>query len=263
VLTTLQPGIDDLIAAWSRRQVAFYFAWTETLARYRRSVLGPFWLVGSTMVGVLGLGFVWSALLRVEQSDFVPSLAAGLVTWQLISGVITESAGVFSRSANSILNIRLPSFLISLQMLFRHLINFGHNLLVVLIVFLIYPQHFTPWLLLAVPGLLIVALSLLGTIQLLGFFGARFRDIEPLIGSFMPILFFLSPVIYQSRQLGDAQLVMAFNPIAHWIHLVRDPLLGQPPSLTSYAVAIAIGAVIWGLALWITASRGHRLPYWV
>jgi ABC-type polysaccharide/polyol phosphate export permease len=260
---TLQIGFADLSNAWSRRQLALYFAWSETKARYRRSALGPLWLVFSTIIGVVGLGFVWSTLLKVDRHEFIPSLTIGLVTWQVISGCVTEATGVFSRNAGSVLNIKLPTFLLSLQLLFRHLINYGHNLLVVLAVFLIYPDHFSPTLLLAVPGMLIVAVSLLATIQLLGFFGARYRDLEPLVNSFMPILFFLSPVIYQARQLGRAQVIMEFNPLAQWIRIVRDPVLGFVPGWDSYAIAIAMAAAIWVAALWVTSIRGHRLPYWV
>lgn len=260
---TLNPGLADLADAWRRRQLALYFAWSETRARYRRSVLGPFWLVLSTVIGVVGLGFIWSTLLKVNQREFIPSLTIGLVTWQLISGSIVEATGVFSRSGGSILNIKLPTFLFSLQLLFRHLINFSHNLLVVLVVLLIYPEHFTPMLFLALPGLLIVAISLLATIQILGFFGARYRDLEPLVSSFMPILFFLSPVIYQARQLGGLEYVMEFNVLAHWIRLIRDPFLGFPPQWDSYAIALAIMAAVWLAAIWLTSIRGHRLPYWV
>lgn len=243
--------------------MALYFAWTETLARYRRSLLGPLWLVLSTLIGVGGLGLVWSALLKIDARDFIPSLAVGLVTWQLISGSITEATTVFSRAGGSILNIKLPTFLMSFQLLFRQLINFGHNLVVVLLVLLIYPDHIGAAALFAIPGLLIVAVSLAGVIQLFGFFGARFRDLDPLISSFMPILFFLSPVIYQSRQLNGMEYLMEFNPMAHWIRLIRDPVMGVFPTVGSYLAALAILAAIWAAALWITSSRAHRLPYWV
>lgn len=260
---TLSSGIADLSAAWRRRQLALYFAWTETLARYRRSVLGPFWLVLSTIIGVVGLGFVWSALLNADHREFIPSLTVGLVTWQLISGSIIEAAGLFPRNSPIILNIKLPTFLISLQLLFRQLINYGHNLIVLAVVLAVYPQHVGPTMLFAIPGIIVLAAGLLGTIQILGFLGARYRDFDPLISSLMPILFFISPVIYQSRQLGPAEAVMEYNPLAHWIRLVRDPVLGIPPTIGSYATAILLTALIWILALWLTSARSYRLPYWV
>jgi ABC-type polysaccharide/polyol phosphate export permease len=79
----------------------------------------------------------------------------------------------------------------------------------------------------------------------------------------MPLLFFVSPVIYQARDLGAAAIVMEFNPLAHWIRIVRDPLLGTVPAAVTYLVAIALSVVGWAFALWVTGARGHRLPYWV
>lgn len=262
-MTAISEGLDDLAAAWRRRQLAAYFAWTETLARYRRSTLGPLWLVLGTVIGVVGLGYVWSILLDASASDYVPALTVGLVVWQLVSGSINESAGWFVRNAGSVTNIKLPSFLISLQLLARQAINFGHNLIVVAAVLLIYPDSLSWLLLLAIPGLLLVLVNLFAIVQIVGILGARFRDIEPAVAAFMPILFFLSPVIYQSRQLGPAAAVMEFNPIAHYIRIIRDPILGEMPTLENYVVVAGLTLVTVLAALWVTGKKGHRLPYWV
>lgn len=256
-------GLSDLQAAWGRRQLALYFAWSETLARYRRSTLGPLWLVFGTVVGVAGLGFVWSILLNMEKSEYIPQVTVGLVVWQLIAGSITESAGLFPRNASMITNIRLPAFLITMQAFSRQLINLGHNLIVVLLVFLIFPRHASPLMLLAIPGLAIVSVNLLALMQIIGILGARFRDLDPLISAFVPILFFLSPVIYHSRQLGTAELIMSFNPVAHYIRVIRDPLMGVLPDVSSYGWVAALTIITVTLALWITGSRGYRLPYWM
>ena len=46
-------------------------------------------------VGVVGLGLVWSQLLNIEMKQFIPALTAGLIVWQLFSGVVIESCGLF------------------------------------------------------------------------------------------------------------------------------------------------------------------------
>jgi ABC-type polysaccharide/polyol phosphate export permease len=259
----MEDGVADLVAAWRRRQLAVYFAWSETVARYRRSTLGPLWLVIGTAVGVAGLGFIWSILLDQDMESFIPSITVGLVVWQFIAGVITESAGMFVRNGTMIMNIRLPVYLITFQAFGRHLINFGHNLVVVLVVFIIFP-HYNSWVsLLALPGLLIVSINLIAIMQLGGIIGARFRDLEPLLLAFFPLLFFLSPVLYRPGQLGAAEGVMAFNPITHYIHMVRDPLLGTVPNIESYLIVLAMTVVTVVLSLWMTGSRAHRLPYWM
>jgi len=262
-LATIADGLADLAAAWKRRHLALYFAWSETVARYRRSTLGPFWLVLGTTIGVAGMGFIWSILLHQEMESFIPSITVGLVVWQFVSGVVTDSPGLFVRNSTMLVNIRLPVYLITLQAFGRHLINLGHNLLVVLAVFLVFP-HYNSWTsLAAVPGLLIVSVNLFAVMQVIGIIGARFRDLEPLILAFFPILFFLSPVIYRPGQLGPAEPVMAFNPITHYIRIIRDPLLGEIPSLGSYGIVLALTLATVAASVWVTGSRAHRLPYWM
>lgn len=260
---TIADGAADLLAAWKRRQLAVYFAWSETIARYRRSTLGPIWLVLGTAIGVAGMGFIWSILLNQDMQSFIPSITVGLVVWQFISGVVTESPGMFVKNATMLVNIRMPIYLITFQAFGRHLINLAHNLVVVLVVFIIFP-HYNSWTsILALPGLVIVSINLVAIMQLVGIIGARFRDLEPLIQAFFPILFFLSPVIYRPGQLGAAEAIMTFNPISHYIRVIRDPMLGVIPSLENYLVVLAMTAVTVLLSVWMTGSRGYRLPYWM
>lgn len=262
-MDTIADGYADLKAAWKRRQLAIYFAWSETVARYRRSTLGPIWLVLGTAIGVAGMGLVWSTLLNQDMESFIPSITVGLVVWQFISGVVTDAPGMFVRNATMLVNIRMPVYLITFQAFGRHFINLGHNLVVVLVVFLIF-RHYNSWTsFAALPGLVIVCINLVAIMQLLGILGARFRDLEPLIQSFFPILFFLSPVIYRPGQLGAAQAIMTFNPITHYIRVIRDPLLGEIPSLESYLIVLALTGVTVLLSVWLTGSRAYRLPYWM
>ena len=37
-----------------RLDLALHLAWMDTCTRYRRSILGPFWLVFGTLIGVGG-----------------------------------------------------------------------------------------------------------------------------------------------------------------------------------------------------------------
>jgi len=80
-------------------------ALSDVRARYKRSVLGPLWLTLGTAAGSVGLGLLWSELLKIEAKDFVPSLTAGLILWQFISGVITESSTLYGRQAAIIRNM--------------------------------------------------------------------------------------------------------------------------------------------------------------
>jgi ABC-type polysaccharide/polyol phosphate export permease len=259
----MELGLRDLREALARFPLALYFAWSDTRARYKRSVLGPFWLVLNTAIGVVGLGFVWSTLLKVEKSEFIPALTIGLVVWQMLSGCLSEAPAVFYRQVSQIKDINLPSFFISLQVVLRQLINVGHNFVVVAVVFLIFPKHLSLLALLAIPGFVLVVLNLLWVTQILGLIGARYRDLEPLVVAFLPILFFVSPVIYSTKQLGNLQPFLLFNPLAPWVEVIRDPITGVVPDVSVYVYSFVITIAGWALTLWMTSKKRHRLPYWI
>ena len=148
----IKRGVSDLVRATRMVDVAAYHAWTETMARYRRSALGPFWLVLSTIIGVVGLGVVWSTILHVERAVFVPSLTVALILWNFIAGCIVEASRTFSQQAAIIKNIKVPLFVFSFQLLLRQLINLSHNLVVVILVLMVYPDTLSLTCLMVNPG---------------------------------------------------------------------------------------------------------------
>jgi ABC-type polysaccharide/polyol phosphate export permease len=263
MFTSSRDGWSDLLQTVKMLPLSLYFAWGDTRARYRRSVLGPLWLVLGTAVGVVGLGFLWSELLHVDKATFIPSLSIGLVVWQLLSGCILEASNIYIQNAKLIRNLRTPLLVFPVQLLLRQLINFGHNLLVVFVVLLIFPPPLSLTQLLLIPGLLIVVGNLFWISTLIGLLGARFRDLGPLVGSFMPLMFFLTPVIYRPKQLAMSEFIAWLNPLTYLVSLVRDPVLGVAPPLFVYSVGICLLALGGSLTLWIVDRKYGRVAFWV
>jgi ABC-type polysaccharide/polyol phosphate export permease len=259
----LKTAINDLRASLKMLPMAFHFAWGDTRARYRRSVLGPFWIVLGTAIGVAGLGYLWSAILKVDQATFIPSLTIGLVVWQFVSGGIVEAPAVFVRYAQTIRNIPTPFLIYPMQLMMRQWINFGHNLIVVAVVMLLYVRGWSAVQLLFFPGILLVTMNLLWISAVLALLGARFRDLDPLIGAVMPMLFFLSPVIYRPEHLPFATWIVSLNPMAYFIAAIRDPLQGTVPPALVYFVLVGMAIGGWFLTLRLYEYRRSRIPFWI
>jgi len=243
--------------------VIWYMAISETKARYRRSILGPLWLTLGFAIGVVGLGLVWGTLLSQTLAEFIPSLTVGLILWQLISTTVMESSTVFSRQAQLIRNLQLPFLIYPVQLVIRQLITFFHNFIVLGVVFIFYPPAFGVGLIFAGIGFIFLVLNLLWIAILVGMLGARFRDIEQIIPAIMPLLFFLTPVIYKSSNVGVNQAVIWLNPFTYFITIVRDPMFGIIPDWHVYLVFSLITVLGWGVALLVFSRRRNRIPYWV
>ncbi|MDP2902343.1 MAG: ABC transporter permease [Methylovulum sp.] len=258
-----QPGLADIMQSLQCFRIVTFMALSDVRARYKRSVLGPLWLTLGTAGGSAGLGFIWSELLHIEAATFVPTLTAGLILWQFIAGIISESTVLFNRQASIIRNLNLPLAIHPMQLLLRHLINFAHNAPVFFIVAILLglPMNTNAWL--ALPGLFLVALNLLWLALLIGLLGARFRDLEYLIATIMPLLMFISPVFYRPNYLPFSEQIMWFNPFSHFIEIVRSPLLGNPPPVfvvETNLLMLACGTLV---TLCLFNSKRNRIAFWV
>jgi ABC-type polysaccharide/polyol phosphate export permease len=211
----------------------------------------------------MGLGFLWSELLNIPRAEFIPSLTIGLVSWQLISGCITEAPNLFVQNARLIRNMRVPHFIFVVQLLLRQLINFMHNLVVVIFIVAIYPQYLSFAALLFVPGLALSLAALAGLITIIAFAGTRYRDVGPLIQSFMPLLFFLTPVIYRPHQLSSISYLAWWNPLTYLIGLIRDPVLGEWPDQITVVVTCGLVTVTTVVASWTYCRNKNRLAFWI
>ncbi len=232
--------------------------------RYKRSVLGPLWITLGTGFFITVLGVLWSEIMGREARVFVPWVATGLTVWQLISAVVTEGTNTFTVMAGIIHNIPMPLSVHVYRAITRHLINYLHNFLVVIAVLLIYPPPLSTLMLLFIPGILIVALTAMSCAIILGTLGARYRDFSFTIRMLMGPMFFLTPIVWIPDMLtGTRALVADMNPFAHFIAIVREPLLGRAPDLLNYTMTIGIMVSLVFIALHMLGEHRTKVPYWI
>ncbi|MEE4790452.1 ABC transporter permease [Pseudomonas alliivorans] len=253
----------DIVSAVRRKDIWLYFAISDTRARYARSMLGPWWITLGTALGVLGLGLVWSAVMKVDLPTMLPNLSVGLVLWFMMSGIISESAGCFSNQAAIIRNYSLPLSIHTLRLLLKHLINFCHNVSIILVVFVIYGfpsfSNFA-WALL---GFLIILLNLSWMSLLISTLGSRFRDLGPSIDALMPVLFFLTPILYKKSDVVASVAWFDFNPIATLFSLVKNPLVSLPILEQDYLYMFILSIVGWVVVSMVFSRCKKNIVFWI
>lgn len=243
--------------------MAAYFAWTETRARYRRSVLGPLWITLGTLIGSLGLAFVWATILNSNVDEFIPYITIGIVLWQVVSGAITEAAGNFYRNITTFQERPISPYFFSYQLTFKGLVSLAHSLPFIILILAALGTGLRGTELWAIPGILILFGHILWISHLIAFLGARYRDLDPMLSNLMPIIFFLTPILYDAGRLGDFRFLADFNPFIYLIDVVRGPLIGVTPDFRVYVtliVALLIG--IWLSAL-VNQKIGRKLLHWM
>lgn len=254
---------NDLLTAIMAYDLWSFLAWQDIKIKYRRSKIGPFWITLSMAIFCVALGVVYSQLLKAEISELLPFLAIGLVVWSFVSSFVGEMPNLFVDNASYIKDMRINPLTILLRVLTRNTIVFGHNLLIILGIYMFF-GIWPGWTgLLALPGLLLVMLNLLAIGIPLSIVGARFRDLWQITQSILQVAFFITPIFWFPRLLAKGSWVIAANPVAYFIDLVRSPLLGHAPEPISWGVPLLTLVATSMIAAWVYRSKSARIAFWV
>ena len=257
-------AIQDIGGAARRPRLWLLLGWQDIKHRYRRSLLGPFWLTISTAVMVLALGVLYAAILRNPLQEYLPYLATGLVLWMFISTTVNEGCDAFISSDGMIKQVRAPFLSYVLRVVWRNLIILGHNVVIVLAVIVIFRPATHPMALaLAVPALFLGLLNACWVVLALAIISARFRDVPQIVMNVMQLLFFLTPIIWHAKDLPGRQELVHWNPLYHFVEMLRAPLLGSVPAMSTWVTVSAITVLGWALTFALFRRYRRRIAYWL
>lgn len=261
------PGLSrSLLESLQSPSFWVYSSWLDLVTRYRGSLFGLAWLCLPTAVFVVLMGNVYSHLMGYSVAEYIPYLATGYVVWRFMLQVVNDSAGTFQHHRAYIQDgrIRLTDFL--LRSFAKAGFQFLFAMLVVATV-LIWSQHWGGLLSLAsmLLTLPLVLVNLFWVAVCVSLVGARFPDMRDAIGTVMVAGFLLTPILWKiDRFPPDSYrgLLSRLNPAYHLIDLVRSPVLGHMPELSSLVVSIVMAVLGWSLASWLYRRYARYVALW-
>jgi len=259
----LRGAIADLIDGLRYWELWSTHGWNDIRQRYRRSIVGPFWLTISMGMMIGGLAYLYAGLFGQSIDTYLPYVAVGMIVFNLISGIAQEGSLTFIASGRIILQTKAPLSVYVYQMLWRNLLIFAHNMCIYLVLLLFVKVNIGLASLLAIFGLFLILLNGVWVGIALGALSARFRDVPPIVASVMQIAFFLSPVFWTPEALKGREAFVQFNPFYYLLEVVRMPLLGEVPSLNIWLIVIAFNVVSALVAIMFFARYRARISYWV
>ena len=253
----------DLVEGARTSHLWGLLGWQDIRRRYRRSIIGPFWLTISMGVLVAVLSILYGALLKVEIAEYAPFVALGFIVWTMISALIIDGCAAFTSAESMIKQVDLPLSVHVYRVVWRNLLIFFHNFAIFVVVAVIFSIR-PGWAgLLIVPGLVLLCLNGLWMGLLFGLISARFRDVPPIMDSIVRIAFFVTPIIWMPELLPDRAVLLDLNPFYHFLELVRAPLLGQTPELASWLAVLGVMVAGWLVTFVLFCHYRCRIAYWI
>lgn len=267
------PTRDQKVLAWldlteglKKWRIWLMLGLQDIKLRYRRSVLGPFWITISMAITVYSMGFLYGRLFRADLQYYYPFLVAGMLTWTFIASAITELTDTFIVADGLIKQVKLPYTLYLHRIITRNLLIFFHNTLVMLPIYLLFPAgaKINFYTLLLIPGLTLIYVNALLYGVVLSMIGLRYRDISQIIKSLVTVIFFITPIMWNPLILPQADRIFVWiNPFYSFIELIRAPLIGQAPTLLNVGMVLGVTALGCLLASQLFIKYRARLIYWL
>jgi lipopolysaccharide transport system permease protein len=255
--------VDTLSEAWALRRVWWFTATARTRARFARTLLGSFWLGLSNLLSIAVLAVVYGTVFKVHDfNHYVVHLGLGLVVWNSMAGSISSAPNLLEHNASHLHNTNLNPIFYTLEEWAFQMQTFLQSLLLVVLCLSVFqPSLVVHLLTVGWLPMLNLMLFLYWVPVLVCLLGARYRDVYQLVPIVLQLVFLLSPILYEKKNLGSLAWTADINPFYLVLSpfrrsLIEGSLLGWQDGLL---LAVNLGG-IW-LATWLINRERRDLPF--
>lgn len=251
----------NLKEVWQYRDLISLFTQRTFVLTYKQTVLGPAWIFLNPLISSIIYAFVFGGIAGIG-TDGVPQILFYLCSnaiWIFFSGCVTKNASTFTANAGVFGKVYFPRLTIPVSNVLASVIQFGVQMLLVLL-FLIYyvitgavQPNWASWLLIPV---VLVHLGLLG----LGFgiiissLTTKYRDLAILVNFGVQLWMYVTPIVYPMSQMGDGLMktILMINPVTAPVELFRYAVLGQGaimPGALALSWTVTLVVVVLGIMI--------------
>lgn len=202
--------------------------------RYVGSLLGVFWSVVHPLIQLLIYYFVFSVVLKMRLgaeyggTNYAVWLIAGLLPWMMFAEVLTRSSDAVLEQAAVIKKMVFPSEILPIVKIAAAVVTHLIGLCLLLVLLGVVGDGISWRVVLVAPYLMMIVLFALGIAWALSALNVFLRDIGQVVGVFVNIWFFLTPVVYAEHLIPErVRVVLILNPMYHAIEGYRAAILGK------------------------------------
>lgn len=245
-------ALEDLRGGLARWRVAAWLGWRDALAPFRRTVIGPAWATFQVFIWALIIFALFRGVMSAGEPRYATYLAVGIVVFQFISNMMIDGAAAFTKASSLIQNFPNPLTIYLLRVFFKAgllLLIQSPIIIGALIINAAYPE---PMWLLVLPGIALLVFVLLGVSLTLASVTPMYRDIPFALSAVLRVMFFATPIIWVADVRGDVRAFASqYNPLAHFLAIVREPFLGNPPPVISFIVTFTFAVLFWAVGFFL------------
>jgi len=253
----------EIKSAWNFKSLIIHAAFSDIKTRYKKTILGPFWVTFGSLIFSLALGVVWSTIFKIDIKVYLPYLLSGFLIWSFLSTTIMEATTSLVNGEFHLKNTKITILYFISTCLLRNLIVFFHNLIAFFIIAIIMSVKINMTILLLPIFLLIISMNLYWVSIIVSIICLRYRDLQQLITLTLQVLILITPILWPVEVIPESKAILfEFNPLYHLVSILRDLLLGQPYKMDSLLFCIILLPIGYYLAFSLLKAKKGRILFW-
>jgi len=255
----------DLKGVFEYRDLIGVFVKRDIVSIYKQTVLGPVWFLFGPLFTVFTYTFAFSTIAQIP-TDGIPApvfYLAGTTLWNYFQSCFNGVSSTFRGNANIFGKVYFPRLVTPISMMISNLMKLGIQL-VVFILFCIYYSFqgkvdvslnvlFFPVVIIVLGGIAMGLGLIVSSVT------TKYRDVSQLLGVFMMLLMYASPIIYPSSSVPEMlKPYLMYNPISPLIDFFRFSFTGAGGySIYGllYSFCFAIVVLFFGVLLFSRAEK--------
>lgn len=233
------------------RELSWRLFVRDFTARYRQSLLGIFWsffpalLSGIVFIVLQANNVVNFGAVDIPYPVFV---IIGTVLWQIFFESINAPLKAVNGAKSMLVKINFPREALIVAAFYEVLFSVTIKLVVVVAVMLFFKMPLGVGLLCSIPAVLVLVLFGMTIGLFLTPIGMLYSDIGSALSVFLPLWFFITPVVYPPPQSFPYSLIATLNPVSPLLVGARDIMTKGTMTNTPLFIIIS-GCSIAGLLI--------------
>jgi ABC-type polysaccharide/polyol phosphate export permease len=258
----MNKPLKDILSGIMRWELYVELAIRESKSTYHGSILGQLWFTMGFAIFISIVGLVYTLVFEVNADTYLPFFCAGIMNWRFINNIISEGCMVFQKSKKYILGFDMPYSIFIFRSLIRVCISYLYLFFVYIVIGIIFKVEVGLSLILFLPGMLLVLLNSFWVMMILGILCLRYRDIGHVVNSITILLFFITPVFWPAKMIDKYEYLVIYNPLYHFLEVMRDPLIGMVPNLNSFIILFVLALFGNIVTIVLFSKLKSDIPYW-
>lgn len=254
---------------WDYRDLCILFIRRNITTQFKQTVLGPLWFIIQPAMTVAMYMVVFSRIAKISTDGLPEPLfyLAGVCIWQYFNDCLGKTTSTFVGNAGLFGKVYFPRLIVPISNVISSLLRFFIQLGLFLVVYAVYQiwvipgQIHTNWYALLLPVLVMLTAGLaLGFGILFSSFTTKYRDMSMLLGFFISLWMYATPIIYPLSTITNKKLLIAtsLNPLTGIVEAFKYGFLGQGVfswGMLAYSFVVMVVLLMVGIVLFNRVQR--------